>query len=119
VRGDDPVPYYRLKMGANLPPLGKLSTWWRDDVTTAIERAARAAFVVDLLPQEHRAAWRPSTAAGVRVELIDPAGGSGAHFAKAAKGRLARAILDDGIDALDTWRDDRFAVDVGPLDRAR
>ena len=28
-RLDDPVPDYRLKMGASLPPLGVLSRWWR------------------------------------------------------------------------------------------
>jgi hypothetical protein len=116
VRADDQIPYYRLKMSANLAPLGKLSTWWRDPVTDAIERAARRSFVVDLLPREHRAAWRPTRVHGVRVELVDPAGTSGGHFAKAAKGRLTRAILDTGLGALDTWRDDRFVVEVTALD---
>jgi uncharacterized protein len=116
VRGDDPVPYYRLKMSANLPPLGKLSAWWRDDLSATIDMALRRSFVVDLLPLEHRAAWHPSAASGVRVELVDPSGASGGHLAKAAKGRLARAILRDGIDVLDTWRDERFVLDIGPLD---
>ena len=56
VRGDDPIPDYRLKMSANLRPLGKLSTWWRDDLSAELRRVARRRFVVDLLPQEHRAA---------------------------------------------------------------
>ena len=120
VRGDDPVPDYRLKMGANLPPLGKLSTWWRDDLSAELDRAARRSVVVDLLPQEHRAAWSPGssgrgTVEGVTVSLVDPTGKPGGHFAKAAKGSLAREILLHGLDALDTWTDDRFELEVTPI----
>src|SRR3954470_19811966 len=28
VAPDDPIPHYKLKMSANVPPLGRLSTWW-------------------------------------------------------------------------------------------
>ena len=120
VRGDDPVPDYRLKMGANLPPLGKLSTWWRDDLSAELDRAARRSVVVDLLPQEHRAAWSPGssgpgTVEGVTVSLVDPTGKPGGHFAKAAKGTLAREILLHGLEALDTWSDDRFVIEVTPI----
>jgi len=124
VRGDDPVPDYRLKMGANLAPLGKLSTWWRDAVTAEIARlgrgrgGGRSRVIVDLLPQEHRAAWDPlalgSASECVTVSLVDPTGKPGGHFAKAAKGELARAILLDGLDTLDTWRHQRFALEVTP-----
>jgi cytoplasmic iron level regulating protein YaaA (DUF328/UPF0246 family) len=118
VRGDDPVPDYRLKMGANLAPLGKLSTWWRETVTAEIARLARRHVIVDLLPQEHRAAWDPSPGRPVEaisVSLIDPTGKPGGHFAKAAKGELARAILLEGLDALDTWRNDRFHLEVNEV----
>lgn len=115
-RGDDPVPDYRLKMGANLAPLGKLSTWWRDVLSTELDRSARRRVVVDLLPQEHRAALTAGPEVeGITVSLVDPSGKPGGHFAKAAKGELARAILLDGLDALDTWTDDRFDVVVSPL----
>jgi len=119
VRADDPVPDYRLKMGANLPPLGKLSTWWREAVTAEIARAARNRVVVDLLPQEHRAAWDPSSSGrpieAISVALVDPTGKPGGHFAKAAKGELARAILLDGLDALDTWHHDRFHLEISQI----
>ena len=119
VRGDDPVPDYRLKMGANLAPLGKLSTWWREAVTAEIARSARNRLVVDLLPQEHRAAWDPSSSrvpiSVITVALVDPTGKPGGHFAKAAKGELARAILLDGLDALDTWHDGRFQLEVSEV----
>jgi cytoplasmic iron level regulating protein YaaA (DUF328/UPF0246 family) len=115
VRADDPVPYYRLKMSANLPPVGKLSTWWRDDLSTTLARAARRSLIVDLLPQEHRAALDATGIDGVRVDLVDPSGAPGGHFAKAAKGRLARSILTDGLESLDDWTHERFVVRTAPL----
>jgi cytoplasmic iron level regulating protein YaaA (DUF328/UPF0246 family) len=115
VRGDDPIPDYRLKMGANLRPLGKLSTWWREDLSTEVRRAGRRRFVVDLLPQEHRAAVDIAGLDGVSLTLVDPTGKPGGHFAKAAKGELARAILVDGLDVLDDWRHAQFDLVVTPL----
>ncbi len=115
VRGDDPVPDYRLKMGANLRPLGKLSTWWRDALTVELERIVRRRFVVDLLPQEHRAALVLDGIDGVSVTLVDPTGKPGGHFAKAAKGALARALLTDGIGVLESWRHPQFDLVVSRL----
>ena len=115
VRGDDPVPDYRLKMGANLAPLGKLSTWWRATLSAELARVARRRFVVDLLPQEHRAALVLDDVDGVSLTLVDPTGKPGGHFAKAAKGELARAILTDGLDVIETWRHAQFELVVEPL----
>ncbi len=122
VRGDDPVPDYRLKMGANLAPFGKLSTWWRNDLSDTLNRyatgrtARQPRVFVDLLPKEHRAAWTPDErVTGVSIEFVDPSGKPGGHFAKAAKGELARAILTDGLGAVDRWRSDRFELVVTPI----
>ncbi len=114
-RADDRVPDYRLKMGASPPPLGKLSTWWREDLSAVLNAAARRKVVIDLLAQEHRAAWTPADVEGVRVDFVDRTGAPGGHFAKAAKGRLARALLVDGLDILADWRDERFDLKVTPL----
>jgi cytoplasmic iron level regulating protein YaaA (DUF328/UPF0246 family) len=107
-RGDDPVPDYRLKMSANLRPLGKLSTWWREDITTALAATVRKRLVIDLLPQEHRAALDLTGITGVSLTLVDRSGKPGGHFAKAAKGELARAILLDGSNVIDTWHHPEF-----------
>jgi cytoplasmic iron level regulating protein YaaA (DUF328/UPF0246 family) len=112
VRGDDPVPDYRLKMGTSVRPLGKLSTWWRPAVSAELARIARRRVVIDLLAQEHRAALTFDGVIGVSITLVDPSGAPGGHFAKAAKGELARAILVDGLAALDTWRHPRFELSV-------
>lgn len=115
VRGDDPLPDYRLKMAASLPPVGKLSTWWRDVLGDVLRQTTRRSVVVDLLPQEHRAAFTEADRDGfVVVDLVERSGRPGGHAAKAAKGRLARHLLTSGLpldEALASWSDDRFTVD--------
>ena len=99
VRADDPLPDYRLKIGARLPGYGALSGWWRDDLTAALATWLKGRTVVDLLPQEHRAAIDWSTLGVVRVDLVARRGGRvGGHDAKAAKGLLARHLLTNGGD---------------------
>lgn len=101
VRGDDPLPDYRLKMGARLMPFGLLSTWWRDDLTEALTKHTKKTPVIDLLPQEHRAAFDWTLVPTlVRVDLVSRSGGIvGGHNAKAAKGLLARHLfLSTGLD---------------------
>lgn len=96
VRADEQVPDYKLKMGASLVPVGKLARYWSAAVTAEIARLARGRVIVDLLPQEHAAAvdWDALTNV-VHVDLVARAGGSvGGHNAKAAKGLLARHLLD-------------------------
>ena len=101
VRSDEPVPDYKLKMGASLPGTGRLSAWWREALTDELIRVARrAGTVVDLLPQEHAAAVDWERLSGVvrvvHVDLVSkaPSGRVGGHDAKAAKGLLARRLLD-------------------------
>ena len=122
VRGDDPVPDYRLKMAASLPPLGKLSTWWRDEVSAALVATAKRGrprrTVIDLLPLEHRAALDPDALAevhAVRVDLVTADGRAGGHGGKAAKGELAQALLTEGTSALDTWDHPEYHLDVTDL----
>jgi cytoplasmic iron level regulating protein YaaA (DUF328/UPF0246 family) len=119
---DDPVPDYRLKMGASLPPLGRLSAWWRPRLSPVLNRRLRGADVVDLLPQEHAAAWEPSPrryASLHRVRFRDADGAAGGHDAKAAKGLLARHLLTSGepvADALASFRHPRFTLQLDGAD---
>ena len=102
VRADDPLPDYRLKMGARLAPLGLMSTWWRDDLTTAFVSHVRKTPVINLLPNEHKAAFNfDELHAVIRVDLVSKKGAVvGGHNAKAAKGLLARHLLLSGTTSV-------------------
>jgi cytoplasmic iron level regulating protein YaaA (DUF328/UPF0246 family) len=95
---DDPVPDFRLKLSASLPPVGNLASFWRPHLSTVLNDHLAGHTVVDLLPNEHRAAWTPTPD---RYELRRPAllhrnGKPAGHGGKAAKGLLARALLRSG-----------------------
>ena len=117
---DDPVPDYRLKMGARLEPMGTLARWWKPKLSKALNEWLAGKVVVDLLPNDHSAAWTPAPAryaAHHRVTFVEAsdskAGVVVGHDAKAAKGLLVRHLLEAGGDpaeALSTFEHDRFAL---------
>ena len=125
---DDPVPDYRLKMGASLDPLGKLSTWWRDRLSRVLNEWLTDRVVIDALPKEHLAAWtpEPDRYAGwvqLRFESVRRDGSRVAvgHDAKAAKGLVVRHIAASrsrpvaSLRAFDAqgWRLDPAASELG------
>jgi cytoplasmic iron level regulating protein YaaA (DUF328/UPF0246 family) len=99
----DPLPDYKLKMGASLPGLGVLSTWWKPRLTDALAPDIAKRVVWDLLPGEHRAAWSPDATAmtaRIRVRFLDNQGTARSpryvtvsHWNKLLKGALVRHIL--------------------------
>ena len=110
---DDPVPDYRLKMGTSLSPFGGLARFWSTLVSPVLVQAALDGtdhVVIDLLPMEHAGAVAGARASSdlnwVRVELVGPDGTRSGHAGKAAKGRLARALLEAGTpDLLQSYTD--------------
>lgn len=95
VRADDQIPDYRLKMGARLAPFGTMSKFWNEAITDALVATVKKRTLIDLLPNEHRAAinWNQLDNV-VRVDLVSHSGAVvGGHNAKAAKGLLARHLL--------------------------
>ena len=108
---DEPVPDYKLKMGASLPGIGSLAALWRPVLAAALAEAAAGAPVWDLLPAEHRRAIDVDAFDKLTVVDFRAAGGQGAagHAAKAAKGRFTRWLLEAGADPLDAA--DRFSWD--------
>ena len=81
-----------------MPPVGNLAAFWRPVLSSVLDDHLAGHTVVDLLPNEHRAAWTPDPA---RYELVRPAlvhrdGRPAGHGGKAAKGLLARALLTSG-----------------------
>ena len=119
VGADEPVPDYRLKMGARLAPLGLLSRWWHDDLSAMLNKKFKGSVVIDLLPQEHRAAFTLDTnivAKHIVVAINEKSGKAGGHDAKAAKGKLARHLVQTCTSSsqvaksLQSFRDPRFVV---------
>ena len=74
----DPIPDYKLKMGAALPPLGKLSTWWRAPAVGSSRRARRRP--TRLEPAAQRARARLGSAG--RSRAMDASGSSSAATAR-------------------------------------
>ena len=102
---DDPVPDFRLKLSASVPPVGNVAAFWRPVLSPVLNAWLDGHTVVDLLPNEHRSAWLPEPD---RYDLVRPAlehrnGKPAGHGGKAAKGLLARALLTSG-DVDDTLR---------------
>jgi cytoplasmic iron level regulating protein YaaA (DUF328/UPF0246 family) len=99
----DPIPSYKLKIDASLPPLGRMSTWWRDTLTPVLDRAARDCVVWDLLPKAHAEVWTtPDRTPALRITAAFEAEQRTAgtvtrttvtHWSKALKGALARHLL--------------------------
>ncbi len=119
VSADDPVPDYRLKMGSKLAPFGLLSRWWHSELSAALNKKFRGALVIDLLPQEHRASFTLDTnivAQHIVVAIKEKSGKAGGHDAKAAKGRLARHIVQNSTSpsqaakSLQSFFDPRFVI---------
>ncbi len=99
---DDPVPDFRLKLSASVPPVGNLAAFWRPALSPVLNDHLAGHTVVDLLPNEHRAAWVPDPERYDlrRPELLNADGRPAGHGGKAAKGLLARALLVSGdVDA--------------------
>lgn len=95
----DPIPDYRLKMSANVAPLGKLSTWWRPQVTAALAPLVRGAVVWDLLPNEHAAAvdWNLlAPKRRVTVRFVDAEDRTVSHCNKLLKGSIVRWLAETG-----------------------
>lgn len=97
LRGDDPIPAYRLSHDSRLPGLS-LRTLWRQVIPDAL--ATTPGLVIDLRSDSYIALGpAPAGAVTVRVVSEDASGRRTAlsHFNKAAKGRFARALAEAGI----------------------
>src|SRR5690625_4511955 len=54
---DDRIPAYRLSMGAKLPELGTMRTWWKKRLRPVLDEAFADDLVVDCRSADYRAAW--------------------------------------------------------------
>ena len=96
----DRIPAYRLSGDAVLPGLGPVAATWRAALGAELEDTS--GLLVDLRSSTYAAFWRPPTGLAKRVatvRVLHEANGKRSvvsHFNKATKGRIVRAVLEDG-----------------------
>lgn len=93
VRGDDPVPAYRLSATSALPGIGGLPALWRPRLAPVL--AGLDGLVLDLRSSSYVGLGPVRDAVTVRVLSVLPDGSRAivSHFNKHHKGRLVRALL--------------------------
>ncbi|MEU1586613.1 peroxide stress protein YaaA [Micromonospora sp. NPDC005710] len=106
VRLSDRIPPYRCPIGARLPVVGALSTYWRGELTPTVDGAAGRGPVLDLRSGAYAATWTPRGELAERtvtVRVLHEREVDGmstrsvvSHFNKATKGRLVRELLVAG-----------------------
>jgi len=124
VRPTDRIPAYRLSGDVTLPGLGPVAGVWREALEPAVTEALGRGLLVDLRSTTYAAFWRPPADLGRRVATVRVLHEHAekrsvvSHFNKATKGRLVRALLEDGADPrtpaalADAWRDLGWTVEV-------
>jgi cytoplasmic iron level regulating protein YaaA (DUF328/UPF0246 family) len=118
LRPDDRIPAYRLAGGVPLPGIGTVSAYWGRRLDATVREAAGRGLVVDLRSSSYAPFWRPDSDLArqvVTVRVLHEAGGVRrvvSHFNKATKGRLVRALLQDGAAPTGPAR---FADHLGAL----
>ena len=98
----DRIPAYRLSGDAVLPGLGTVAGVWRDALGPVVRELVGDGLLVDLRSGMYAAFWRPSGLARVAtVRVLHEVNGKRqvvSHFNKATKGRVVRALLEDGAN---------------------
>ena len=104
VRPDDRIPPYRLSGDVNLPGVGVVSAHWRGVLDPVAREAAGTGLVIDLRSTTYASFWRPGPDLARRVATVGSSSRSAtqrkvvSHFNKATKGRLVRALLEQGAN---------------------
>ncbi len=91
---DDRIPAYRLSIGADLPRLPGLASFWRGPLASALPDEG---LVVDCRSGAYAAAWRPSVGPLLEVRPLHEANGKRtviSHMAKATRGDVARLLVE-------------------------
>lgn len=110
LRVADRVPAYRLAMGVKLPRLGALAAVWRPVLTSALPADG---LIIDMRSAPYAAAWRPEA---VKVRVFREHEGRRtvvSHMAKATRGAVARALLQNAADPTTPEELVKTLVDLG------
>jgi cytoplasmic iron level regulating protein YaaA (DUF328/UPF0246 family) len=119
LRFGDRIPAYRLSGDISLPGVGTVASAWRQPIDNVLDPLASKQLIVDLRSGTYAAFWRPSKDSKgkvVTVRVIHDDNGKRSivsHFNKATKGRIVRAILEDGRDPKSPGAFARLLTDLG------
>jgi hypothetical protein len=98
----DRIPAYRLSGDAALPGLGTVAGVWREALGPEIAGLVGDGLLVDLRSGMYTAFWKPVGLPRVAtVRVLHEVNGRRqvvSHFNKATKGRIVRALLEDGAN---------------------
>lgn len=125
VRPSDKIPAYRLSGDVALANVGVVSTYWARHLSPVADAVFGSGLVVDLRSGTYAKFWKPTapTVSVVSVRVLHEVGGVRkvvSHFNKASKGRIVRAVLEDGgvpktaAAFADQLRDLGWKVEDGP-----
>lgn len=102
LRPTDRIPAYRLSGDVSLPGLGSVAGVWRESLGGALLENLGDGLLVDLRSSTYASFWRPPRTLGpwlASVRVLHEYDGKRSvvsHFNKATKGRLVRALMEDG-----------------------
>jgi cytoplasmic iron level regulating protein YaaA (DUF328/UPF0246 family) len=125
VRPADRIPAYRLSGDTTLPGVGAVARVWREHLGPAVTGAMRGGLLVDLRSSTYAAFWRPTADLAKQVATVrvlhetDGHRQVVSHFNKATKGRIVRALLEDGAsprtpaELADVLRDLGWLIETG------
>lgn len=97
LRMTDRVGGYRLAMDVDLPGVGRLGPWWREQLAGELTAVAGQGLVVDCRSTTYLPAWHPSGAVARRWVRVQVPGAS--HHAKHTRGLVARHLCREGSAA--------------------
>ncbi|WP_026820783.1 YaaA family protein [Arthrobacter castelli] len=92
----DRVPAYRLSMGVSLPETGRLSSYWKRELSEPLSRRADDELIIDCRSSSYSSAWAAPAHQTAAVNVFQQRHGRRtvvSHFAKHTRGELARHLL--------------------------
>ncbi|HET7327510.1 MAG TPA: peroxide stress protein YaaA [Nocardioidaceae bacterium] len=94
----DRIPAYRLSGDTVLPGIGGVAAHWRGPMSGTIPALAGKGLVVDLRSTAYASFWK-GDGRTVSIRVLHEVAGTRkvvSHFNKATKGRIVRALVEDG-----------------------